>query len=300
MAQIRDEGKINDHTYLIDAVHEGLSRGYAIYLLKSKDGGTCLIDGGTKDSAKGIYEKLKTLDAWPVDRIILTHSHWDHTQGIEYLRSKAAERGDILPVFASEKAIPYLADQSFNVCFGTDQAPYLNVENVMGLKNGDKIDIGENLTVTVIDTPGHMVDHISIWDESTGNALVGDAIGMKWADDFIVSNPNSHFWNEDDYLTSIASLKALDLKTISLAHFGCLTGDDAKNFLNDSVETYRKWMAVFAREIDRIDDIPHIVEAIWSEAYSHMPDNFKALVLPALTDAVELAAGAYAIQHSPS
>jgi len=25
MAQIRDEGKINDHTYLIDAAHEGAS-----------------------------------------------------------------------------------------------------------------------------------------------------------------------------------------------------------------------------------------------------------------------------------
>ena len=28
MAQIRDEGKINDHTYLIDAVHEGMSRAH--------------------------------------------------------------------------------------------------------------------------------------------------------------------------------------------------------------------------------------------------------------------------------
>jgi len=37
VAQIRDEGKINDHTYLIDAVHEGVSGGFAVYLLKSED-----------------------------------------------------------------------------------------------------------------------------------------------------------------------------------------------------------------------------------------------------------------------
>jgi glyoxylase-like metal-dependent hydrolase (beta-lactamase superfamily II) len=297
MAQMRDEGKINDHTYLVDAVHEGVSGGFAVYLLKGKDGGTCLIDAGTRDSAKVIYEKLKTLDAWPPDRIILTHSHWDHTQGTEYLRGKAREGGNILQVFASEKAIPYLADQSYNVCFGTDQAPYVNIGGVFGLKNGDKIDLGNNITITVVDTPGHMVDHISIWDESTGNILVGDAIGMKWTDGFIVSNPNSPFWNEADYLKSIATLKALDVKTISLGHFGCLTGDDAKNFLDDSVETYRKWMAVFTQKRQRIDDIPYIVEIIWSEVYPHMPDKFKALVLPALTDAVELAAHAYAKRH---
>ena len=175
MPQIRDEGKINDHTYLIDAVHEGMSRAHAVYLLKSEDGGTCLIDAGTKDSAKVIHGKLKALDAWPVDRIILTHSHWDHTQGIEYLRGKARETGDSLRVFASEKAMPHLADQSYNICFGTDQAPYLDIDGVLGLKNGDKIDVGKDLSITIIETPGHMVDHISIWDEDTGNIMVGDA-----------------------------------------------------------------------------------------------------------------------------
>ena len=297
MAQIRDEGKINDHTYLIDAVHEGMSRAHAVYLLKSKDGGTCLIDAGTKDSARVIHEKLKGLDAWPPDRIIFTHSHWDHTQGIEYLRSKAAETGETLQVFASEKAMPHLADQSYNICFGADQAPYLNIEGVLGLKDGDKIEVGKDLTVTIIDTPGHMVDHISIWDESTGNIVVGDAIGMKWTDGFIVSNPNSEFWNEKDYLQSIETLKSLNVKTIGLAHFGCLTDDDASNFFDDSVATYQEWMKMFGQNTDRIDDIPHLVEIIWSDVYHHMPDNFKRLVLPGLTEAVEMAAAAYAKQH---
>jgi len=56
-------------------------------------------------------------------------------------------------------------------------------------------------------------------------------------------------------------------------------------------------MAIFEQKRERIDDIPYLVEIIWSEVYPHIPDNFKALVLPALTDAVELAANAYAKQH---
>ncbi len=53
MAMIRKEGKIDGHTYLIDAVHQGVSRGHAVYLLKSSDGGTCLIDSGTKRFRQG-------------------------------------------------------------------------------------------------------------------------------------------------------------------------------------------------------------------------------------------------------
>jgi len=297
MPQIRDEGQINDHTYLIDAVHEGMRRAHAVYLLKSGDGGTCLVDSGTKDSAKVIYQKLKRLGAWPVDRIIFTHSHWDHTQGIGYLRQKAKADGHTLQVFASERAVPYLADQSYNVCFGTDQMPYLNIEDVQGLKGGQRIEIGAGLTVTVIDTPGHMVDHISIWDESTGNVMVGDAIGMRWTDDLIVSNPNSTFWSESDFLESIDTLKSLGIRTIGLAHFGLITGDDARNFLNDTVDMYRKWMTVLSDHTDRIDDFPFLVKCLLEKAYGHLPDRLKELIQPGLMEAVEMAAVAYAKQH---
>lgn len=297
MPQIRDEGKINDHTYLIDAVHEGVSRAHAVYLLKSSDGGSCLVDSGTKNSAKVIHEKLKALDAWPPDRIIFTHSHWDHTQGIEYLRDRAREDGEELNVFASEKAMPFLADQSYNICFGTDQAPYLDISDVKGLKNGDKIDVGKDLTATVVDTPGHMIDHISIWDESTGNIMVGDAIGMRWTDNFVVSNPNSTFWNEADYLQTIDTLKTFDIKTIGLSHFGCLTGDDASNFLDDTVDTYNKWMRVFSQNEDRIDDISYLLDQLWSAVYNNFPDKLKALVRPGMMEAIEMAAGAYAKQR---
>ena len=96
MTAIREPGPINDSTYLIDAVHAGISGGYAVYLLKSQTGGTCLIDAGSKASAPLIYDKLKEFDALPVERIIITHSHWDHTQGVEFLREKASESGHFI------------------------------------------------------------------------------------------------------------------------------------------------------------------------------------------------------------
>lgn len=298
MVMIRKEGKIDGHTYLIDAVHQGVSRGHAVYLLKSGDGGTCLIDSGTKDSARVIYEKLKILEAWPVERVIITHSHWDHTQGLGFLREKAAETGKIPEVFASEKAGPFLEDQSFNICFGADQAPYDNVDGVLPLKNGQSIEVSRDVKLQIVETPGHMVDHISIWEENTGNLFVGDAIGMKWGDRLIVPNPNSHFWNEKDFLNSIGVIKALEPRRICLAHFGCLTGPEALSFLDETVSFYEKWMEIFYKNSGRLDDIPFLVDRIWEEVYPPVLQGFKDLVLPGLTDAVELAAGAYAKQRS--
>ena len=61
MTAIRKTGKINNNTYLIDGVHQGIEGGFAVYLLKSQDGKNCLIDAGTKYSAPIIYERLKEL-----------------------------------------------------------------------------------------------------------------------------------------------------------------------------------------------------------------------------------------------
>ena len=293
MTAVRQEGQINSHTYLIDAVHDGIQGGFAVYLLKSRDGKTCLIDAGTKDSVSVIYDRLQQWNVWPLDMIILTHSHWDHTQGAEFLREKAAETGHSIEVMASEKAIPYLEDQSYNTCFNPDQAPFLSIQGVTGLRNNDLIDLGPDFRLRIIDTPGHMIDHISILDETNKNIFTGDAIGMKWADGFIVPNPNSDFWQEEGFLHSIETIKKFDLENISLGHFGCLQGDEARSFPEETLQMYNQWMDVFRRNQDRLDDISYLIRVLMAEAYGHIPKEFYELAADALIGAVGLAAGAF-------
>ena len=84
----------------------------AVYLIKGEK--KCLIDGGTRNAASRIIKTLNNLNAFPPDIIILTHSHWDHTQAIPILRKKAAMEQKHIKVMASEAAIPLLEDQSFN------------------------------------------------------------------------------------------------------------------------------------------------------------------------------------------
>ena len=179
MTAIRTPGEIADNIYLIDAVHEGMKGGHAVFLLKSGNGRSCLIDGGTKSSAPVIRDSLMELSVWPPEKLIITHSHWDHSQGVPYLAEQAKKDGKPIEVLASEKGVSYLADQSYNMVFGEENAPFLNVEGVNTVREGDVVDLGGGLSLKIIETPGHMVDHISILDERSRFIFVGDAMGMK-------------------------------------------------------------------------------------------------------------------------
>jgi hypothetical protein len=63
MAAIRETGKINDNTSLIDVGMMGVSGVLALYLIE--DERTCLIDGGTRTEAKRIINTLRAMNAFP-------------------------------------------------------------------------------------------------------------------------------------------------------------------------------------------------------------------------------------------
>ena len=92
MPILRQPGKINVNTTLIDVEWMRVPGILGMYLIENDDGSKkCLIDGGTGTEARRLVKKLEKLNAFPPDIIIITHSHFDHTQGIPYFRKKKSE-----------------------------------------------------------------------------------------------------------------------------------------------------------------------------------------------------------------
>ncbi|MFX1532521.1 MAG: MBL fold metallo-hydrolase, partial [Promethearchaeota archaeon] len=81
MVFIYKEGKFNDNSYLIDGNLFGAPRSLSLFVVEN-DGTRLLIDTSSADVAELIVEKLKKFKIYPIHKILLTHSHWDHTAGV--------------------------------------------------------------------------------------------------------------------------------------------------------------------------------------------------------------------------
>lgn len=258
MTANRTPGKINKDTTLIDAEMMGIPGIMSIYLIEA--GKTCLIDSGTHIEARKTLKKLKGLNVFPPDLIIITHSHWDHVQAIPFLSQRAKKLGKEIEIYAFEAAIPNLRDQSFNDVF--ESGPFNNIEeNIIPLKEGDTIDL-DGVTLKIFETPGHMNDDISILDEKNKNVFVGDIIGMKVKDNVFIPPFMPPKWNLDAYLKAIDKLKKIDYDTMSLAHFGYIYDDEAKSILDESVANYKQYWKAFEENAEYLDDVPYLIKNV--------------------------------------
>jgi glyoxylase-like metal-dependent hydrolase (beta-lactamase superfamily II) len=298
MVHIFTPGQFNNNTWLIDAAFKDLEGkkinfGNSAYLIKTEDDHNCLINPATKSGAQSIYRALKRLGGWPLEKIIITHSHWDHTQGINFFRDKVVKESlNPIEVYASEKAIPYLKDQSYNECFVAEEyyaSELPNLEGIIPLKNGEIMKIGKQFSLNIIETPGHMVDHISVYDVQNKSIFVGDTIGMSWYPGFFICNANSTFWDKSDYLKSIKEIQSFNLDYLCIAHFGVFTEQNMASFINSSIETYSKWMNLFEKNENHLDDPSYITDLLWENVYkefSKVP-NLKDTIVNSVINALQ-------------
>jgi glyoxylase-like metal-dependent hydrolase (beta-lactamase superfamily II) len=270
MSTIRQPGKINEDTTLIDIGMNGIYGIAAVYLVRGAR--TCLIDGGTRTEAPRLLKALRELDALPPDLIITTHPHWDHTQAIPSLRQEAVREGKAMEVMASHEAIPLLADASFNEVLGDlfGQGPYESIRDVTPIKEGDTIDLG-GVTLRIYEVPGHCRGHLAVLDERNRNFFVGDAIGLKLPDTIFVPPFTPPCWDPGAFLSSVNKLRQVSYETLCLAHFGFICGSEARSILDEAVETYHTWWQWYERHADRLSDTEYLLQAMREEINPGIP-----------------------------
>ena len=266
MSAIRQPGKVNEDTMLIDIGMQDICGMTAVYLVQGER--KCLIDSGTRLQASRLVKKLDELGAFPPDLIIVTHPHWDHIQGIPFLRREAARRGKKIEVLASVEAVPLMAEPSFNAIF--NRGPDESIKEVTPLREGDIVDLGD-LSLQIYDTPGHCTGHIAIYDEKNHNLFVGDAIGDKFSDSLILPNFMPPTWDTEAFLSSVAKLRQIPYESLSLAHFGYIHGSEARDILDVSLETYHTWWQFYEENEEQLSDTDYLLKAMRREINPEIP-----------------------------
>jgi glyoxylase-like metal-dependent hydrolase (beta-lactamase superfamily II) len=118
MPRIRKPAKIDRDASLIDIGDSGIWNSTGVYLIGGDR--TCLIDAGTQVDAARIIQTLRETGAFPPDVILLTHSHYDHAQGVPVMRAEASKEGKSIEVLASREAVPLLREPSYRRCLAMD------------------------------------------------------------------------------------------------------------------------------------------------------------------------------------
>ena len=137
----------------------------------------CLIDSGVAGSDGMILDYIKQAGRNPRDiaRIILTHSHADHIGGSPALKKqtgcKVAAHIDARPWI--ENVDRQYAERPVGNFYDLIGGP---VEVDSGLKDGDRVDLGDGGTLEIFHTPGHSDGSISLLYNKDSALFTGDAV----------------------------------------------------------------------------------------------------------------------------
>ncbi|MBD5281215.1 MAG: MBL fold metallo-hydrolase [Bacteroides sp.] len=127
-----------------------------------------LIDPGAQ--AGLIYDTI-VRKGWIIEKILLTHGHFDHMGAAELLREKL-----VAPIYIYPEDAPYLMDPYLNLS-GNSGDP-ITVPHYEELYDGEIIKLKSNsgFYLKVIHTPGHTPGSVTYYAPEENAAFVGDLL----------------------------------------------------------------------------------------------------------------------------
>lgn len=127
-----------------------------------------IIDPGAQ---AGLIYDVVTRNGWTIEKILLTHGHFDHIGAAEVLRERLTA-----PIYIYPQDAPYLTDTYLNLS-GNSGNP-ITVPHYEELYDGEVIRLKANsgFYLKVIHTPGHTPGSVTYYSPEENAAFVGDLL----------------------------------------------------------------------------------------------------------------------------
>ena len=208
----------------------------------------------------------------------LTHSHFDHCGSVAVLKKSFPA----LKVVASEKTQNVLgrpnalalmrnltqASEPLAQSIGIELAEFARFEYFgvdLTLKDGECIELSRDLTVQVLETPGHTRDCLSYFIPQKKVLLCSEAAGIPDATGYIVSEALVDY---DQYFESMSRLSKVAYEVLCLGHRQALNGQDAKNYFQKSMTHCRDFLNLVETSlIEKGGDVPKVIAQIKAVEY---------------------------------
>ena len=209
----------------------------AAYLLVER-GRAAFIDTGTNHSVPRLLSALAAAGVAPdaVDFVILTHVHLDHAGGAGLLmqslpraRLLAHPRGArhiVDPGRLVDGATAVYGAEEIERSYGT-LVP-VPEERVEATRDGQTIELASR-PLQLIDTPGHALHHLSIWDAASRTCFTGDTFGLSYREFDTAAGawttPTSApvQFQPEALRASVQRIAALQPACVGVTHYGLAT-----------------------------------------------------------------------------
>ncbi len=240
--RIRNAGKVTDGLWCLG------SEASNIYLLEG-DEESMIVSGGMSYLVPTLLEQFQVfgIDETRITKLLILHAHFDHIGTIPFFK----RRNLSLEVYASARGWEILgmpkAITTINN-FGRNVAVHMGFEGVYSQYDiewrddisGKTVVEGEHLGVKplegiVYETPGHSSCSVSFYVPSIKALFPSDGGGIPYKE-MIIASGNSNFTK---YQESLEKLKDLDVEFLCADHYGYIIGEEAGNYIRESIQTAR-------------------------------------------------------------
>jgi glyoxylase-like metal-dependent hydrolase (beta-lactamase superfamily II) len=261
--------EIGPNLFLVDLETGGFQNLIASYILKGEK--TMIVESGPTSSVGNLLLALKEVGVVPenVEFLAISHVHLDHGGGAgTLLKSLPNAR-----VVVHSRGVPHLKDPS--KLWLASKATLGNVAEMFGVpepvpedriiaaKEGMTFDLGEDLKLTAIETPGHASHNLSFYENMNKGIFPGDAAGAFLAEFNTIFPTTPPPFRPDSALISIDKLIGHNPKVLYYSHFGKAL--DAKRRLTQYAAQIKFWLNIVEAGVKNGESEDTIRESVLNE-----------------------------------
>ncbi len=227
----------------VNCIAHGSSEGTLII----GENGAGIFDCGMSFCREETIENVKAaLEGRPLDYIFATHTHYDHIGALPFFRKEWPQvklvTTDVGAVVL-QKETPRRVIRELSDTAAKDYLDEYNDEHMQYhddvfcadviVKEGDIISLGE-LSVEVIETPGHTRDSLCYFVRELGLLVLCETLGVMLDDGNVYPE---YLTSCKDSIAAIEKCRKLPYKYLSLPHKGVATAEQAAVFFDRAMET---------------------------------------------------------------
>lgn len=238
-----------------------------------------LIEGGMSAGIPSFKQQWESLEIKPaISHIIALHSHFDHVCGIPAFRQMFTEAvvcasAGTERLLSKEKVCKaiQLGDQLVSDVYYNDHrisekpAPFdialLKIDQVVG--EGDVFELGSDLTLQIIETPGHSSCSISAYLPQEEVMFVSDAAGTAISPEVIAP---VFFQDYDLYLDSIRKLMDYPTRILAVGHGEVVIGTEkVQSFYRRSLDSAQNAFEAIKKELTAGTDTEELARQLYDQ-----------------------------------